>query len=165
MNRREFIYTSLLISFPFLIDISGCKKKSDKVYQTNPIIDKLNLAIEHEYGAIVQYTHHAGITENKSFKKVIPQIVVQEVNHAILISNIIKKLGNIPALNIWPPQSGKNFKENLKKDILAEKNAIQLYEEILKLNLSNEDKKIISKIIKNEENHLKIFRKLNINYD
>ena len=161
MKRREFIYTSLLMTCPFLLNISGCKDKSDKVHHTNPIIDKLNLAIEHEYGAIVQYIHHAGITENKSFKKIIPHIISQEVNHAILISNIIKKLGYTPTLNIWPPQSGKNFKEILKKDILAEKNAIQLYEEILKLKLSNEEKKIISKIIKNEENHLKIFKNLN----
>ena len=160
MKRRDFIIkSSFLFTLPVLFKLNSCKhnKKGEK-YQ-NPEIRKLNLAIEHEYGAIVQYSHHAGITKNKKFKHIIHHIISQEVSHAISMAEIVKRLGYKPTLNIWPPQDAKNFKEILKEDILVEKNAIELYESILKLKeLNKNDKKIIEKIIKHEENHLKIFK-------
>ncbi len=167
MDRRRFLSSgiSIFTISPLILNFIGCKVKKGEIkkpkkYLENPKIEKLNLAIEHEFGAIVQYINHAGITENKHFYKVIPQIIFQEVQHAILISNIIRQFGYLPTLSVWPPQTGKNFKENLIKDIEAEKNAIKLYEEILKLGLTRKNKEIIEKILKTEEGHLKIFKKI-----
>ncbi len=166
MNRRKFILTSsALITIPFL-NIVGCKSSSSKKINqssvTDPKIEKLNLAIEHEYGAILQYCNHAAITNNTSFKKIISPIIYQEVQHAITISNIIKELGYSPTLSLWPPQSGNSFAKIIKEDIEAEKNAIELYEEILKLKLNNRIKRKIAKIIKHEESHLKIFKNIKL---
>jgi len=168
MNRRKFILSSsALISLPFILGLTGCEEKfskntNKKTTENNPKIEKLNLALEHEFGAIVQYCNHAGIGDNNYLKKIIPEIVSQEVNHAIAISNIIKSLGYSPTLSLWPPQTGKTLSEMINKDINAEKNAIELYEDILKLNLAKKIKKTVYKIIKHEENHLKIFKNLKI---
>ena len=169
MNRRKFILTgSILVSLPFLFEIVGCKnetvnEKKRKSTENNPKIEKLNLALEHEFGAIIQYCNHAGITDNIFFKKAIPEIVAQEVQHAILISNIIKNLGYNPTLSLWPPQTGKSFSDMIIKDMKTEKNAIELYESLLHFNFGSETKKIITNIIEHEKAHLKIFKSLKHN--
>lgn len=96
-------------------------------------VDLCNLAISHEYGAIVQYINHSGLIADKKITDVLAKILQDEIFHARRITEILVKEGATPTVAMWPPQTGKSVRALLEEDINGEIAAIKLYQKILDL--------------------------------
>jgi len=171
INRRLFLSTiGVGISLLPLLTLTGCRQEEKSILEkklfTDPKLELLDLALQHEYGAIVQYSNHAGIIStlesdrNSSVKDRVEQIIVDEIHHAILISNILTRNDVRPTISVWPPQTAKKPVDMLQKDIMAEKGAIKLYEQIGTLNLNDYEKEVIDTIVSAELGHHDIFSEL-----
>ncbi len=154
---------------PFL-GLTGCNQEkevlTEKKLFTDPKLELLDLALQHEYGAIVQYSNHAGIIsslakENDSeVKEQIEHVIFDEVQHAILLSNILTNNGVTPTISVWPPQTAEKPLDMIKKDIMAEHGAIKLYEQISSLDLTDSERDIIETIGNAEVAHHAMFSQL-----
>lgn len=171
INRRLFLSTvGAGISLLPLLALTSCRQEEkilpEKKLFTDPKLELMDLALQHEYGAIVQYSNHAGIIStlesngDSSFKDRVKQIIADEVHHAILLSNILTRNDVTPTISVWPPQTAKKPVDMLQKDILAEKGAIDLYEQISTLDLNDYEKEVIDTIAHAELIHYHIFSEL-----
>ncbi len=171
LNRRHFLsaVTAGVSILPFL-GLSGCRqekeKPSEKKLFTNPKLELLDLALQHEYGAIVQYSNHAGtiaaLTDkvDKTILEQFEQIIFDEVQHAVTLSKILMNNKVTPTISVWPPQTATNAVDMLQKDILSEEGAIQLYEQISTLDLSDDERQIIEMIGNAEVYHQETFSEI-----
>jgi len=152
-NRRQFLSTvGTGISLLPLLALTGCNQREEllpeKEIFSDPKLELLDLALQHEYGAIVQYSNHAGIIsaivsdKDSSFTDRVQQIIADEVHHAILLSDILTRNNVTPTISVWPPQTCENTAEMLQKDIIAEIGAIKLYEQISSLKLNDYEKEM-----------------------
>lgn len=122
---------------------------------------KLALALQHEHGAIVQYTNHAGKLAGKQFEdhaETIQAIVGEEQAHAQRLVQLLYESGAEPTVAVWPPQTAAAVPEMLRQDIAAEKGAISLYEEILnEENMSPGMQRSVLWMLEQEVQHEKTF--------
>ena len=112
-----------------------------------------NLAISHEYGAIVQYTNHSGLIANKKITDVLKRNLQDEIFHARKITEILVKEGATPTVAMWPPQTGKSVRTLLEEDINGEIAAIKLYQKILDLPESKKYRDHFSSFLEREKLH------------
>ncbi len=66
ISRRAFLSMGVgLLTFPAAVQISGCRGNGqgepEKKIFLDPKFELLDLALQHEFGAIVQYGNHAGV--------------------------------------------------------------------------------------------------------
>lgn len=170
INRRRFLSlgTSFL-TLPMVAQLFGCggseNPEPEKKIFKDPKFELLDIALQHEFGAIVQYGNHAGIIQSldkdagksKGKCKVIENIIGHEVHHAILITDMLKQNGIEPTVAVWPPQTAATPDEMIQKDIAAETSAIKLYQQILSLDFDDRIKKSIETIKLSEEMHHNMF--------
>lgn len=170
VSRRAFLSIGVgLLTLPAVAQISGCRGKGqsepEKKIFPDPKFELLDLALQHEFGAIVQYGNHAGVitalsdagdTLAKSFE----EIICNEVHHSIHLSNILKKNGIEPTVAVWPPQAAATPVEMVQKDLAAESGAIDLYQQILEKDFDDPTKEIIEKLLNSEKAHHHYFSKL-----
>jgi bacterioferritin len=116
-------------------------------------VDLCNLAISHEYGAIVQYTNHSGLIANKKITAVLVKNMQDEIFHARRITEILVKEGATPTVAMWPPQTGKSIKILLEEDINGEIAAIKLYQKILDLSESKKYRDDFLSFLEREKLH------------
>jgi bacterioferritin len=116
-------------------------------------VDLCNLAISHEYGAIVQYTNHSGLIANKKVTDVLEKNLQDEIFHARKITEILVKEGATPTVAMWPPQTGRSIRNLLEKDIDGENAAIKLYQKILDLPESKKYRNYFSSFLEREKLH------------
>ena len=124
-----------------------------------------------ELNAIVQYAYHElefNKQKNDSVAKRLLGISVCETHHFHLLGQTLKNLGAHSIFNNYPqcvkPSSFCHYKKELDKmiidDISSEMESIQIYSSMLK-NLNNEKvKKVIERIVLDEELHLKVLKEL-----
>lgn len=171
-NRRNFLASAAagITLLPLVNFLSGCRQEEKsipkkKIY-ADPKLELLDLALQHEFGAVVQYSNHAGVIAALNHDKTgylrdqVQTIIADEVEHAIEISEILKKNNLQPSVTVWPAQLGETPKEMLEKDIKAEEGAMKLYEQILALPLNDMEKRIIEQIALSEEMHFTTFTSL-----
>lgn len=168
VDRRSFLtITAGFLALPVIAQLSGCKGNSQsesekKIFQ-DPKVELLDLALQHEFGAVVQYGNHAGVIaalkrdSDGSIGAVIKKIIGQEVNHVILLTDILKKNNVEPTVAVWPPQTAVTAGEMIQKDITTESGAIKLYQQILTLDFDDQTKEIIKTIMLAEEAHYQMF--------
>ena len=130
MKRRDILKIMLGSLAQFVVPV---KADAQLLFSQNSFVDLCNLAISHEYGAIVQYINHAGLIKEEKVKKVLLANMQDEIYHARRITEILIKEGATPTVTIWPPQTGKKLKILLEEDISGEEAAIRLYQKILDL--------------------------------
>ncbi len=168
LSRRTFLTTGAgFLALPVIAQLSACKGNEqaapEKKIFSEPRFELLDLALQHEFGAIVQYSNHAGIIAalgqdpKGSVGKLIKEVIDNEVEHSILLTTILKKNGIEPTIAVWPPQTAATANEMIKKDIAAEMGAVKLYQQILTLDLDDQTKRIIETILQSEEMHHHIF--------
>ena len=116
-------------------------------------VDLCNLAISHEYGAIVQYINHSGLIADKKITAVLLKNMQDEIFHARRITEILIKEGATPTVAMWPPQTGKSVKTLLEEDISGEVAAIRLYQKILDLPESKKYRDDFSSFLEREKLH------------
>jgi rubrerythrin len=171
VDRRTFLTTSAgFLTLPVIAHLSGCtgngESESEKEIFPDKKIELLDMALQHEFGAVVQYGNHAGIIAalkrdpDGSIGTDIRKIICQEVEHAILLTDILKKNNVEPTVAVWPPQTAVTAGEMIKKDIDAEIGAIKLYQQILTLDFDDQVKTIIDNIIHSEEAHHHLFTEI-----
>jgi len=123
-------------------------------------VNLCNLAISHEYGAIVQYVNHSGLIEDKAIWSVLLENMNDEVVHARELTRILVREGATPTVAIWPPQSGKKVLKLLKEDIAGENAAIELYQKILDLPEAKNYRDRIYSFLKREKLHRERLQRL-----
>lgn len=171
VDRRSFLtITAGFLTFSMIAQLSGCKGNGqpgvEKKIFPDPKFELLDLALQHEFGAVVQYGNHAGVIAalkrdgDGSIGAVIKEIIGQEVKHAILLTDILKKNNIEPTVAVWPPQTAVTASEMIQKDIAAETGAIKLYQQILTLSFDDKTKKIIEAIMLSEETHHHMFTEI-----
>ncbi|RUM42996.1 MAG: hypothetical protein DSY34_00860 [Desulfurobacterium sp.] len=129
MDRREI----LKLMFGSLAGFVVPAKSSATPRGGSIFVDLCNLAISHEYGAIVQYINHSGLITDKKITDVLKKNLQDEIFHARRITEILVKEGATPTVAMWPPQTGKSVRALLEEDINGEIAAIKLYQKILDL--------------------------------
>ena len=124
---------------------------------------KLALALQHEHGAIVQYTNHCGklaAWKLESQARTVHSIVGDEAEHAQRLVQMLYETGVEPTLAVWPPQTSNAAEQLLQQDINAEKGAISLYNEILNENVSPSMRRNIEWMLEQEIQHKGTFEKI-----
>jgi rubrerythrin len=171
VGRRAFLSMGVgLITLPAVVQIFGCggngQSEPEKKIFSDPKFELLDLALQHEFGAIVQYGTHAGVISalnrdpDGTIAKTIEAIICQEVHHSIHLSDILKKNCIEPTVAVWPPQTAATPVEMVQKDLAAESGAVALYQQILKQDFDESTKLIIEKILSSEEAHHHYFSEL-----
>jgi len=171
-SRRSFLTTSAtLLALPIGLHLAGCRDSStpEPVKQkfSDQKFELIDLALQHEFGAVVQYGNHAGViahlqknSETDTLTNTIQQIINDEVLHAVQLTQIMKEEGEEPTIAVWPPQTAETTREMIAQDIAAESGAVKLYQQILSFNFNDRVKRKIEKIMQTEKLHHHIFSKL-----
>lgn len=121
-----------------------------------------------ELTAITQYVYE-NITneENKELKNILMRVAMDEMHHLKILGELLVQLGFIPYYmgsrnNKWCSDRVKykfnSVEEMMKYNIQTEKMAIKEYERLINYTDDKCIKEIISRIIKDEENHIRIFK-------
>lgn len=173
-SRRSFLTTSAtLLALPIGVQLAGCRDSSTPEPAKQKFSDQkfelIDLALQHEFGAVVQYGNHAGViahlhknSETDTFTKTIQQIITDEVHHSIQLTQIMKEEGEEPTIAVWPPQTAETTQDMIAQDIAAESGAVKLYQQILSQDFDDRVKRIIETIMQTEELHHHIFSKLSV---
>ena len=124
-----------------------------------------------ELNAVIQYVYHElefQMQDEIKIAQTLMGISVAEMHHFHLLGETLKRLGANSIFNDFPqcvkPSGGCVYGKVLDKmivdDISGEMQAIQIYNSMLK-NLSNQKvKRVIERIILDEELHLKVLKEL-----
>ena len=144
LNRRRFVQagiwaagtTAFIPALAFAQRQSG-RKEAGQALDTQDLSaleENIMLALQHEHGAIVQYTNHCGKLLAKEMSRQaekVQEIIHEEVAHSRTLVSILMENGIEPTLAVWPPQTADTAANMLQQDVKAEQGAIALYQEIL----------------------------------
>lgn len=161
------------------------KVEKENLEYANLLLDAFASSADSEIQAITQYIYHSKTINNEAISNALMCIALVEMHHLDALSELIPLLGGKPFYenssknfwmtgniayvdknNIYEKQSdnAKNDKstirQKLESDINGEKNAINGYNLLLKTIKDKYIQKIISKIISDEQVHIKIFEEL-----
>ncbi len=149
MKRRDFVKLIFGSLSSFVIPVESLS--STEIAPPFPSL--CNIAIAHEYGAIVQYINHSGLIADKRIKSILEKNMQDEIVHARRLTEILVKEGATPTISLWPPQTGKSIERLIREDITGENAAIKLYGQILDLPESKKYRDDIYSFLKREETH------------
>jgi len=123
------------------------------------IIELLNLDIEGEHGAIIQYLLHAyGMGEGEMSCE-IEALAREEMRHLDWLAETVVELGGTPSLKRGNMRmGGKAVPEWMANDVLLEGDAIKLYREHIKAIDDPKIKRLLKRILSDEESHLGDFQ-------
>ncbi|ADU97551.1 hypothetical protein Theam_1594 [Thermovibrio ammonificans HB-1] len=150
LKRREFLSVILGILSEAAISPSALANPTDNIQD---FFTMCTVALSHEYGAIIQYVNHAGITKSKKAESVFLKNMLDEVKHAREIAKILIKEGGFPSAGIWPYQTDKKLQKLLQYDVDLEVSAVNLYSRMLEAPEAARYRDTIYTIPKDEELH------------
>lgn len=123
------------------------------------LLDKLNDAIAREMQVAIQYMwQHVQWSGVKGFAvhDELKSIAVEEMKHAEAIAERLFYLGAIPTTKPTPIFVGTTLKEMITQNVKDEKNAIELYKQIVEMARKEEDEttnRLFREILQQEEDH------------
>jgi bacterioferritin len=159
--KRRKILKFLLGSLAGAVVVKPVKSEASlSLNSESEFVSLCNVAISHEYGAIVQYINHAGLINDKGVESLLLSNMGDEVIHARELTRLLVKEGAQPTVAVWPPQTAKELKELIREDIQGETSAIELYQKILDLPESKKYRDLISSFLKREELHRERLKRL-----
>ena len=94
------------------------------------LIDLLNMDLELEYSAAIQYINHAAIMTGAAYGDIIKELKVhvnEEIGHAIILADQIDYLGGSPSVNVGKIKTSEDNNEMLQQDLDGEEDAIKRY--------------------------------------
>ncbi len=125
------------------------------------IIEKLNALLADELTAVNQYIVHSEMCQNWGYKHLhdtIKQRAIGEMKHAEKLIERILFLEGVPTVDILNKISiGKNIEEQFNNDHDAEEEAINAYNDAIRLAVESFDDgtaELLRTILTDEENHL-----------
>jgi bacterioferritin len=118
------------------------------------IIDLLNLDIEGEHGAIIQYLLHAYAMGEGEMSCEIEALAREEMRHLDWLAETVVELGGTPSLTRSNMRmGGQAVSEWMANDVLLEDDAIKLYKEHIKAIDDPKIKRLLKRILSDEESH------------
>jgi bacterioferritin len=118
------------------------------------IIEMLNQDIEGEHAGIIQYLLHAYAMGEGEMSCEIEALAREEMRHLDWLAETIVELGGIPSLERGMMRTGgKTVSEWMSNDILQEDDAIKLYKEHIKAIDDPKIKRLLKRILSDEESH------------
>ncbi|MHC4737644.1 MAG: ferritin-like domain-containing protein [Planctomycetota bacterium] len=94
------------------------------------VVDLLNMDLELEYSAAIQYINHAAVMTGAAYGDIIKELKIhanEEVQHAMTLADQIDYLGGSPSVNTGKIYTSKDNDEMLQQDLDGEEDAIQRY--------------------------------------
>lgn len=166
MNLKEINYlleNSSKIPYPEIVDIKKDYKLGKNLYDSFA-------GTNGEMTAVNQYLYeYITIKENKELANIFKIISIQEMRHLDIVGELLINLGFIPYFmgkynNKWCSDNViyrfDGFYDILKINISNEKKAIKEYKRLIDMTDDDRIKMILSRIVIDEEMHVKIFNEL-----
>ena len=118
------------------------------------IIALLNQDLEGEHGAIIQYLTHAYAMGEGEMACEIEAIAREEMRHFDWLAETIVQLGGKPSLNRGKMRmGGETVSHWMQNDVLAEEDAITMYQEHIAAIDDPKIKRLLKRILSDEESH------------
>ena len=118
------------------------------------LIEKLNVDLQKEYMAIVQYTQHSGVITGAQYGSIKKEIIIhasEELMHATTLAGQINHLGGTPTVEVAKAQASDDVTTMLEQDLVGENDAIARYsarikesEELMLLDLAQKLREILA---------------------
>jgi bacterioferritin len=125
----------------------------------NKIIALLNQDLEGEHGAIIQYLIHAYAMGEGEMACEIEALAREEMRHLDWLAETIVELGGVPSLKRGSMRmGGQAVADWMGNDVLLEEGAINQYKEHIKLVDDQKIKRLLQRILSDEESHLGDFK-------
>ncbi|MFX1521259.1 MAG: bacterioferritin [Promethearchaeota archaeon] len=97
---------------------------------TEKLLELLNMDLELEYSAGIQYINHQAVMTGAQFGDIIKELIIhanEEIQHAMILSVQIDYLGGFPSVKVGPIKTSKDNVEMLRQDLDGELDAIRRY--------------------------------------
>lgn len=94
------------------------------------LMDLLNMDLELEYSAAIQYINHAAVMTGAAYGDIIKELKIhanEEIQHAMVLADQIDYLGGSPGVNVGKILTSKDNDEMLHQDLDGEEDAIKRY--------------------------------------
>ena len=118
------------------------------------IIALLNQDLEGEHGAIIQYLTHAYAMGEGEMACEIEAMAREEMRHLDWLAEAIVELGGVPSLERGKMRmGGKSVADWMRNDVLLEEDGINLYREHIKIIDDPKIKRLLQRILSDEESH------------
>ena len=94
------------------------------------LIDLLNMDLELEYSAAIQYINHAAVITGAAYGDIIKELKIhanEEIQHAMILADQIDYIGGSPSVNVGKIATSKDNDEMLQQDLDGEEDAIKRY--------------------------------------
>lgn len=123
------------------------------------IIDLLNKDIEGEHAAIIQYLVHGYAMGEGEMACEIEAIAREEMRHLDWLAEAVIKLGGVPSFTRGQMRTaGKTVTSWMKNDVLAENDAIKMYEDHIRAINVAHIRRLLERILSDERSHLGDFK-------
>jgi len=118
------------------------------------IIEMLNQDIEGEHAGIIQYLSHAYAMGEGEMSCEVEAMAREEMRHLDWLAETIVELGGTPSLERGMMRTGgKAVSDWMSNDVLQEDDAIKLYKEHIKAIDDPKIKRLLKRILSDEESH------------
>ncbi len=118
------------------------------------IIELLNIDLQDEHGAIIQYLNHAYAMGEGEMACEIEAIARDEMRHLDWLAETIVELGGQPSLKRGTMRmGGKSVSDWMGNDVLLEEGAIDQYKEHIKVIDDPKIKRLLQRILADEQAH------------
>ncbi len=97
---------------------------------TEKLIDFLNVDLELEYSAAIQYINHAAVMTGAAYGDIIKELKIhanQEIQHAMILADQIDYLRGSPTVDVGAIRTSQDNDEMLQQDLDGEEDAIRRY--------------------------------------
>jgi bacterioferritin len=118
------------------------------------IIALLNVDIEGEHGAIIQYLSHAYAMGEGEMSCEIEALAREEMRHLDWLAETVVELGGVPSLKRGKMlMDGATVADWMANDVALEQSAIDLYREHIRIIDDPRIKRLLKRILSDEESH------------
>jgi len=94
------------------------------------LMDLLNMDLELEYSAAIQYINHAAVMTGAAYGNIIKELKIhanEEIQHAMILADQIDYLEGSPSVDVGNILISKDNNEMLQQDLDGEEDAIKRY--------------------------------------
>jgi len=94
------------------------------------LIELLNMDLELEYSAAIQYINHAAVMTGAAYGDIIKELKIhanEEIQHAMVLADQIDYLRGSPSVNVGEIHTSNDNDEMLQTDLDGEEDAIKRY--------------------------------------
>lgn len=102
----------------------------EKPISIEHLIQLLNLDLELEYSAAIQYINHSSVMTGAAYGDIIKELKIhanQEIQHAMILSDQIDYLGGSPGIGVGTVHTSSDNDLMLQQDLDGEEDAIRRY--------------------------------------